>query len=98
MNGLVSCEMDKRINLGHVESIPKNTKKNKIATKWKLNWEGPFIIIEIFPYGAVEIKEESSNSAFKVNGHRLLIFNENQDMINKTIDEMNLTSPAYLPP
>ena len=37
----------------------------------------------------MEIKEETSNSAFKVNGHRLRIFNENQDMVNKTMDGMN---------
>ena len=50
------------------------------------------------PYGAVEIKEESSARTFKVNGHRLRIFNENQDMLNKTMDGMNLISPSYLPP
>jgi len=34
----------------------------------------------------------------KVNQHRLWIFNENQDMVNKTMDGMSWTSPAYLPP
>ena len=37
------------------------------------------IVKEVFPYGAVEIKEESSERTFKVNRHRLRIFNENQD-------------------
>jgi len=54
-----------------------------MSCKLRSKWEGSFIITEIFPYGAVEIKEESSNSSFKVNGHCLRIFNENQDMMNK---------------
>ena len=69
-----------------------------MSGKLRSKWQGPFIITEIFPYGAVEIKEEISKSAFKVNGHRLRIFNENQDMVNKTMDGMNLTCPTYLPP
>ncbi|XP_052725970.1 uncharacterized protein LOC128194419 [Vigna angularis] len=43
---------------------------------------------------SVEIKEESSDRIFKVNGHRLRIFNENQDMLNKTMDGVNLTTPT----
>jgi len=66
--------------------------------KLRSTWEGPYIVTEVFPYGAVEIKEESSVRTFKVNGHRLRIFNENQDILNKTMDGMNLTSPSYLPP
>ena len=61
-------------------------------------WEGPYIVTKVFPYGAVEIKEECSARTFKVNGHRLRIFNENPYMLNKTMDGMNLTSPSYLPP
>ncbi|XP_076919413.1 uncharacterized protein LOC143580203 [Bidens hawaiensis] len=38
---------------------------------WKLNsrWSGPFTITEVFPYGTIEIEDESGK--FKVNGHRL---------------------------
>ena len=74
-----------------------NSRLGHMSGKLRAKWEGPFIVTEIFPYGAVEIKEESSNSAFKVNGHHLRIFNENQDMVNKTMDGMNLTSSSYLP-
>jgi len=69
-----------------------------MSGKLHSKWEGSFIVIEVFPYGEVEIKEEYSNNTFKVNEHRFRIFNENQDMLNKMIDGMNLTSPAYLPP
>ena len=74
------------------------SKLGHMSGKLCSTWEEPFIVTEVFPYGAVEIKEESSTRTFKVNGHRLRIFNENQDMLNKTMDGMNLTSPSYLPP
>jgi len=74
------------------------SKLGHMSGKLHSTWEGPYIVTKVFPYGAVEIKEESSARTFKVNGHRLRIFNENQDMLNKTMDGMNLTSPSYLPP
>ena len=84
-----------------VSTIPPSFSKyerTKLKSEAKYYiWEEPFIVTKVFPYGAVEIKEESSERTFKVNGHRLRIFNENQDMVNKTMDGMNLTSPTYLP-
>ena len=74
------------------------SKLGHMSGKLRSTWEGPFIVTEAFLYGVVEIKEESSERTFKVNRHRLRIFNENQDMVNKMMDGMNLTSPAYLLP
>ncbi|XP_028758463.1 uncharacterized protein LOC114717491 [Neltuma alba] len=34
-------------------------------------WEGPFIVTNVFPYRAVEIKREPTRRCFIVNGHRL---------------------------
>ncbi|XP_028797732.1 uncharacterized protein LOC114753235 [Neltuma alba] len=34
-------------------------------------WEGPFIVTNVFPYGAIEIKREPTGRCFIVNGHRL---------------------------
>jgi len=74
------------------------SKLGHMSGKLRSTWEGPLIVTEVCPYGAMEIKEESLERTFKVNGHRLQIFNENQDMVNKTMDGMNLTSSAYLRP
>lgn len=41
------------------------------SSKLKLNWLSLFIITEIFPHGAVEIKSLETYKVFKVNGHRL---------------------------
>ncbi|RDX91289.1 hypothetical protein CR513_26753, partial [Mucuna pruriens] len=38
--------------------------------------DGPFVITHVFPHGAVELKDEATNSTFQVNGHQLKIFHE----------------------
>ncbi|RDX86181.1 hypothetical protein CR513_32531, partial [Mucuna pruriens] len=35
-----------------------------IAGKLYSRWEGPFVIINVFPYGAVELKDEQTKSTF----------------------------------
>ncbi|XP_017413126.2 uncharacterized protein LOC108324700 [Vigna angularis] len=87
----------KDFNIGQKVLLYKS-RIGPMSGKLLSKWEGPFIVTQVFPYGAVEIKEESSDRIFKVNGHRLRIFNENQDMLNKTMDGVNLTTPTFLPP
>ncbi|XP_030505278.2 uncharacterized protein LOC115720263 [Cannabis sativa] len=43
----------------------------------KSRWSGPFTVVKVFPYGAVELKDEGPNT-FKVNGHRLKLYLEGQ--------------------
>ncbi|GJX53001.1 reverse transcriptase domain-containing protein [Tanacetum coccineum] len=38
--------------------------------KLKSRWSGPFTIVQVFPYGTVELSQNSEPN-FKVNGHRL---------------------------
>ncbi|GJU88736.1 hypothetical protein Tco_1301159 [Tanacetum coccineum] len=38
--------------------------------KLKSRWSGPFTIVQVFPYGTVELSQNSGPN-FKVNGHRL---------------------------
>ena len=38
--------------------------------KLRSRWSGPFKVIKIHPYGAIEISNEEGK-VFKVNGHRL---------------------------
>ncbi|RDX89385.1 hypothetical protein CR513_28893, partial [Mucuna pruriens] len=47
-----------------------------ITSKLHSRWNGPFVITNVFPYGAVELKDEVTNSTFQVNGHQLKIFHE----------------------
>jgi hypothetical protein len=39
-------------------------------------WIGPFVVYNVFPYGAVEIISLETNNVLKVNGHRLKPFYE----------------------
>ncbi|GJS62708.1 reverse transcriptase domain-containing protein [Tanacetum coccineum] len=42
----------------------------KTAGKLKTRWSGPFTVTQVFPYGTVELSQNSGPN-FKVNGHRL---------------------------
>jgi len=37
-------------------------------------WIGPFVVDNVIPYNAVEIKSESTDKSFKVSGHCLKPF------------------------
>ncbi|CAL9021127.1 unnamed protein product [Prunus brigantina] len=52
--------------------------QRKEFTKGKLKsrWLGPFTVVNVSPYGAVEIKNPKDGSTFKVNGQRLKPFYE----------------------
>ena len=39
--------------------------------KLKSRWSRPFKITKMFPYGTIEVVDESSNRSFKVNGQRI---------------------------
>jgi len=44
--------------------------------KLRSKWTDPFVIVRVFPYGAVEIKDPNNDQVYKVNGHRLKHFLE----------------------
>jgi len=44
--------------------------------KLRSRWIGPFVVSNVFPYGAVEITSLDTNKVLKVNGHRLKPFYE----------------------
>jgi len=44
--------------------------------KLRSRWIGPFVVSNVFPYGAVEITSLETNKVLKVNGHRLKPFYE----------------------
>ena len=39
--------------------------------KLRSRWSGPFVIVKVSPFGAIEIKDEKTQATFKVNGQRL---------------------------
>ena len=47
-----------------------NSRLKLFPGKLKSRWSGPYIVTQVFPYGAVELRGETGN-LFKVNGQRL---------------------------
>ncbi|RDX94457.1 hypothetical protein CR513_23153, partial [Mucuna pruriens] len=77
-----------------------NSRLKLIVGKLRSRWNGPFVIINIFPYGAVELKDEHTNSTFQVNGHQIKVYHEGPAPIvgdMETISLMELASPDDTP-
>ena len=39
-------------------------------------WIGPFVVTNVFPHSAVQVKSLRNDDEFKVNGHRLKLYYE----------------------
>ncbi|KAH9734758.1 hypothetical protein KPL71_017490 [Citrus sinensis] len=62
--------------------------------KLRSRWVGPFVVINVFHHGAVEIRSLKTGKEFKVNGHRLKPYYENFQTLN--VEEAPLYEPAYV--
>ncbi|GKF57053.1 hypothetical protein Tco_0170590 [Tanacetum coccineum] len=47
-----------------------NSRLKIFSGKLKSRWSGPFTVTQVFPYGTVELSQNSGPN-FKVNGHRI---------------------------
>ena len=70
-----------------------NSRIKLMSGKLRSRWLGPFVITNIFPFGAVEIKNEVTNKIFKVNGHHLKSFYEG--FVEHTVEEVHLQDASY---
>ncbi|CAL8089530.1 unnamed protein product [Prunus armeniaca] len=48
-----------------------NSRLRLFPGKLRSKWIGPFVVTNVFPYGAVQIQSFKTRHEFKVNGHRL---------------------------
>ncbi|XP_062075508.1 uncharacterized protein LOC133779576 [Humulus lupulus] len=48
-----------------------NSRLKLFPGKLKSRWSGPFTVMEVYPFGAVLVKDEKSGREFTVNGQRL---------------------------
>ncbi|CAN6678112.1 unnamed protein product [Malus baccata var. baccata] len=53
-------------------------------------WIGPFIVTNIFPHGAVQVKSLRNDDEFKVNGHRLKLHYESD--LGQIVEEIPLSA------
>ncbi|XP_057451945.1 uncharacterized protein LOC130743734 [Lotus japonicus] len=75
-----------------------NSRLGLMSGKLRSKWIGPFVVTNVFPYGIVEIKSESTDKSFKVNGHRLKHFLTNPSLVDATMNDVSLVVSTLLPP
>jgi hypothetical protein len=68
-----------------------------VAGKPRPKWIGPFIVTNVFPHGAVELKNAGTKKLFKVNRKRLKLFHENLTPGEEPVEELSLDEPSYTP-
>ncbi|GKD66534.1 hypothetical protein Tco_1308642 [Tanacetum coccineum] len=59
-----------------------NSRLKIFSGKLKSRWSGPFTIVQVFPYGTVELSQNSGPN-FKVNGHRMVSTNRGKRYLTK---------------
>ncbi|GJR45087.1 reverse transcriptase domain-containing protein [Tanacetum coccineum] len=78
-NSLIYKEKTKRIHDSKIKNrvfnvgdqvLLFNSRLKMFSGKLKSHWSGPFTIAHVFPYGTVELSQNSRPN-FKVNGHRI---------------------------
>jgi len=55
-------------------------------------------VTNVYLYGAIEIKSQSTDKRFKVNGHRLKPFLSNPTLVDTVVEETSLLYPTSLSP
>ncbi|RDY10506.1 hypothetical protein CR513_04964, partial [Mucuna pruriens] len=63
-------------------------------SKLRSRWDGPFVITNIFPHGAVQLKDEHTNNTFQVNGHQIKPFHEGPAPTINDIEIISLVEPT----
>lgn len=67
---------------------------HKHPGKLRSRWTGPFVVLQVFENGAVEIEDPNDGRVFKVNGQRLKIaFGQSVP----AVEEIPLADPVYHP-
>ena len=71
-----------------------NSRLHLFLGKLKSKWNDPFVVKNVYPYGAVEIENPRDGVTFKVNGQKLKSYLECQP--HKADTEINLSDPPNL--
>ena len=72
-----------------------NSRLRLFPGKLQSRWIGPFIVINVFPHGAVEIQSLDTQKIFKVNGYRLKPYYEGFQVNSLVEKAMDLEDPLY---
>ncbi|RDX98258.1 hypothetical protein CR513_18845, partial [Mucuna pruriens] len=59
--------------------------------KLRSRWDGPFVVTDIFPHGAIQLKDEHNNRTFQVNGHQVKPFHEGPTSPRNNVEIISLS-------
>ncbi|XP_045813162.1 uncharacterized protein LOC123907099 [Trifolium pratense] len=65
----------KKFSVGQKVLLFKSRLKNMVG-KFRSNWIGPFVVTNVFPSGAIEIKSTGTGKVFKAKGQRLKLLHK----------------------
>ncbi|GJX86889.1 reverse transcriptase domain-containing protein [Tanacetum coccineum] len=100
-NSLIYKEKTKRIHDAKIKNrvfnvgdqvLLFNSRLKIFSGKLKSRWSGPFTIVQVFPYGTVELSQNSGPN-FKVNGHRLKHY-FGGDVLQLVVLNLQMSHPA----
>jgi len=75
-----------------------NSKLRLMGCKLRSKWIGSFVVTNVYHFGDVEIKSQSTDKSFKVNGHRLKPFLRNPTLVDTVVGETSLLEPTSVSP
>lgn len=71
-----------------------NSRLKFFPEKLRSRWDGPFVVSQVLPRGAVEIHNPRDGSTFKINGQRLKPYGGGiEDGV--VVESINLVDPVY---
>ncbi|KAM1683787.1 hypothetical protein ACFXTN_031919 [Malus domestica] len=69
-----------------------NSRLRLFPGKLQSKWIWPFVVTNVFPHGAVQVKSLRNSDEFKVNGHRLKLYYESD--LGQIMEEIPLSAVA----
>ncbi len=62
------------------EVLAYNSRLRLMLGKLRSRWDGPFKVVNVKPYGVVEVIHPINGIKFKINGHRVKLYHINPRM------------------
>ena len=72
-----------------------NSRLKLFPKKLRSRWDGPYIVNQVIPYGAIKLYDPKSENFFKINDQRLKPYIEGMSL-KQTIDQVALTDPHWI--
>ena len=70
-----------------------NSRLKLFPGKLRSRWDGPYLVLKVSPFGAVEIRDMKDGRELKVNGQRLKHYVDNAPPV--VIESTDLVDPIY---